>query len=76
MEVSFNLKANKAIIHQLKNQSQVLKSNKYKLDSLKHKLSSKFCMDYNTKAKIESCINLKGLIDKLYNKIDDFDKNH
>lgn len=76
MSESFNLDVNKAIIHQLKNQSQILKSNKQKLDSLKYKLSIKFCNDFKTKPKIENCLRLKDLIENLYIKIDTLDQNN
>ncbi|WP_298370936.1 AAA family ATPase [uncultured Lutibacter sp.] len=75
MDESFNLEVNKPIIHQLKNQSHILKTNKQKLDSLKFKLSEKFCLDFKSKAKIEDCSRLKDLIEKLYLKIDSFEQN-
>jgi hypothetical protein len=48
MKIEFNLDANQALIPQLKNQSKNLKEDKQKLDSLKVKLSNKFCTDFKT----------------------------
>ena len=53
MEMEFELVDNQPIIFQLKNQSQKLKEDKQKMDSLKIKLSNKFCSDFKTERKIE-----------------------
>lgn len=73
MESNFTLTENTSFIHQLKNQNNVLKENKPKLESLKLKLSNEFCIKYNTKAKIDAnCSNLVTLIDTLTNNIEQF----
>lgn len=70
MEMSFTLVEERAIIHQLKNQSHKLKSDKQKLDSLKIKLSNEFVENYKTKAKIKEMNRLNELINNLVDKIE------
>lgn len=75
MGQNFELAEDKAIIHQLKNQSELLKNNKQKLDALKIKLSVEFCAKYNTKKKLEESNSKIGqFIMRLVDKIEDFEK--
>ncbi|WP_028891633.1 ATP-dependent endonuclease [Tenacibaculum sp. 47A_GOM-205m] len=53
LDTTFTIDDSKAIIIQLKQQSEALK-NKHKLESLKVKLSKKFVEDFATKTKIEN----------------------
>lgn len=62
---TFSIDNSKAIIIQLKQQSEALK-NKQKLESLKVKLSKKFVEDFTTKTKIENdAPRMKELVDQL-----------
>lgn len=70
MEVNFTLVEERAILHQLKNQSPKLKSDKQKLDSLKVKLSNEFAEKYKTRAKIKEMKRLNELINNLVKKIE------
>lgn len=71
----FELVEEKAIIHQLKNQSDLLKNNKQKLDSLKIKLSVEFCSKYNTKKELEDNDNKMVLfINQLIAQIENCDR--
>ena len=70
MQVDFQLEEDKPIIHQLKNQSPILKSNKQKLDSLKVKLSNKFCADFKTKEELENMPRLKDFVKLICDKIE------
>ena len=72
MSQEFTLSEDKAIIIQLKNQCEILKSNKQKLDSLKMKLSVEFCKAYDTKDKIDKIDRLEKLTNSLINKIEQF----
>ncbi|MGE0076347.1 MAG: AAA family ATPase [Bacteroidales bacterium] len=75
MGQDFELIEDKAVIHQIKNQSELLKNNKQKLDSLKIKLSVEFCSKYNTKKKLETNDNKMVLfINQLIAKIEDFER--
>jgi|TARA_B110000090_G_scaffold150550_1_gene165181 predicted ATP-dependent endonuclease of OLD family len=69
----FKFDENKAIIHQIKNQSSTLKGNKQKLDSLKIKLSIEYCKEFKTKARIEGSTRMKDFINLFYDKIDSFE---
>ncbi len=69
MDQSFTLEESRAVIHQIKNQCQTLKTNKYKLDSLKLKLSIAFTEKYKTKAEIDQFERLTDLTNALVNKI-------
>ncbi|PKP19601.1 MAG: hypothetical protein CVU05_10960 [Bacteroidetes bacterium HGW-Bacteroidetes-21] len=73
MGKDFELIANKAVVLQLKNQSDILKTNKQKLDSLKMKLSIEFCSKFNSKSKLNALHNLILFKDKLISKIETFD---
>ena len=65
LSTTFNIDSSKAIILQLKQQSEDLKD-KQKLESLKVKLSKKFVEDFATKNKIENdAPRIKELIDQL-----------
>lgn len=70
MEMSFTLIEERAVLHQLKNQSPKLKSDKQKLDSLKIKLSNEFVENYKTRSKIKELNRLNELINNLVNKIE------
>ena len=70
MEVNFTLIEERAILHQLKNQSPKLKSDKQKLDSLKIKLSNEFVEKYKTRAKIKEIKRLNELTNNLVKKIE------
>lgn len=72
---SFELNNDKAIVAQLKNQSEILKSNKQKLDSLKIKLSKEFCDEYNSKDKLEKEVpNMVSFVNNLITKIESFEQ--
>jgi predicted ATP-dependent endonuclease of OLD family len=75
MECEFNLVDNIAIIDQLKRQNEVLRSNKYKLDALKLKLSKEFCAEYTTKTKLKESVRLIELIDSVLLKIESYRQN-
>ncbi len=63
---SFTIDNVKAIIIQLKQQNQDLKTDKQKLESLKIKLSKKFVEDFDTKSKIErDAPQMKELVEQL-----------
>lgn len=70
LKQSFNLDESKALIIQFKQQSDVLK-NKQKLDSIKLKLSNKFCEEFKTSRSLEKSQRLKSFICDLKNKIED-----
>jgi len=74
MGQQFNLDENKAIILQLKQQCEALK-NKQKIDSLKLKLSKKFCEEFTTSRMIKKSSRLTSLISTLKNKIDEFEQD-
>lgn len=71
MNQDFTLEDNRAVIHQLKNQSSILKQNKQRLDSLNNNLSNEFCNKYRTKSDIESISRLCSLINVLIEKIEE-----
>lgn len=72
MGQDFELTEVKSIISQIKNQSEILKNNKPKLDSLKIKLSEKFCLEYNTQNKIQGNNKMMLFIKQLISKIEEF----
>lgn len=72
---SFELKNDKPIIAQLKNQSNILRSDGQKLDSLKIKLSKEFCDIYNSKDKLEKEVpNMVLFVNNLITKIESFEQ--
>lgn len=74
--IRFTFVDDKAIIHQIKNQSELLKNNKQKLDSLKMNLSKEFCDEYNSKNKLEAeCYKLVSFINQLIAKIEIFERS-
>lgn len=72
MKETFTLDDSTAFIPQLKNQSQKLKDDKQKMDSLKMKLSNKFCADSKTVEKLEDGSRLKEFVKMLSEKIEKF----
>ncbi|MBI2284638.1 MAG: AAA family ATPase [Bacteroidetes bacterium] len=75
MGQDFELTEDKAVIQQIKNQSELLKNNKQKLDSLKIKLSVEFLSKYNTKKKIEDHVNKMVLFsNQLIARIENFER--
>jgi predicted ATP-dependent endonuclease of OLD family len=70
MEQAFELSTDKAVIIQLKNQSNKLKTNKQKLDSLKVELSKEFCNKFNKKIDIEKNDRLSLLTTQLIERIE------
>jgi len=70
MKVEFKLDENKALIHQLKNQSPQLKDDKQKLDSLKVKLSNEFCDKFKIGVEMEKCSRLKEFVKLICAKIE------
>lgn len=73
MEMSFSLVEESAILHQLKNQSPKLKSDKQKLDSLKIKVSNEFVEKYKTKTKIKAINRLNELINNIVDRIEEIE---
>lgn len=69
MEKNFNLSEDEAILHQLKRQSEKLKSDKQKLDSLKIKLSREFVDKYSTEVTIKNMNRYNQLVNNLIAKI-------
>lgn len=69
---SFILDDSKAVILQLKQQSEVLK-NKQKLDSIKMKLSVKFCDEFKSLKSIQKIDRINNFSVSLKNKIDELD---
>lgn len=70
LEADFALDPNSAVINQLKNQNNILKENKQKLESLKLKLSKEYCEKYDSKSKIESDnLRIVSIIESLTQKI-------
>jgi predicted ATP-dependent endonuclease of OLD family len=70
MKHEFLLDKDLPIIFQIKNEDNKLKENKEQLNALKIKLSEKFIIDYDTKAKLEKntpvlVALMKALIDKM-----------
>jgi len=70
MKVELQLDETKALIPQIR-QSPTLKD-KQQLDSLKIKLSEKFCADFKTEKKIETLSRLKEFVESLCSKIEEF----
>jgi len=70
MKIEFILDDNKALISQLKSQSQTLRDDKQKMDSLKIKLSRKFCADFKTKEELEKISRLNDVVKLICSKIE------
>jgi len=67
--VDYHFNQEQAILIQLKNQNQTLKSDKQKLDSIKIKLSTNFTKEYNDFEKLNNLTKIKSFCDSLIEKI-------
>jgi predicted ATP-dependent endonuclease of OLD family len=75
MNYNFEISEDKAVINQIKNQSEILKTDKQKLNSLKIKLSMDFCTTYNKKKDFEEQNNnIVLFINQLIKQIENFER--